>query len=103
MKTKDDETEQVRMRPEAVAPGSWIGVVSQVSQRLVEAALGGVSDHELVALFGNALAAAGLEISAIEVACDAVDPERAETTFDGDESATSSKAASALTISSRPC
>jgi class 3 adenylate cyclase len=50
----------------------------QVSQNLAKAALGGVSDSDLVAVLGTALTAAGLGISTIEVACDAVDPERAQ-------------------------
>jgi class 3 adenylate cyclase len=50
----------------------------QATQSLVKAALGGDSHAELVALLGTALTAAGLDISAVEVACDAVDPERAQ-------------------------
>lgn len=57
--------------------GPLIGAVLRASQRLVEAALGGVSDRDLVALFGRILTEAGLDIVTIEVACDAVDPERA--------------------------
>ena len=49
----------------------------QVSQDLVEAALRGVGDADLVAVLGGALVAAGLDVCVIEIACDAVDPERA--------------------------
>ncbi|HKV00117.1 MAG TPA: adenylate/guanylate cyclase domain-containing protein [Vineibacter sp.] len=52
--------------------------LSQVSQDLVNAALSGVSDVELVTVLATSLAAAGLDIATIEVACDVVDPERAQ-------------------------
>ena len=55
-----------------------ISASSQVSQDLVKAALSGAGDSNLVALLGAALTAVGLDISTIEVACDAVDPERAQ-------------------------
>src|SRR5262245_35120045 len=61
-----------------VASSALVGVLSQVSQSLVKAALNGVGDAGLVALLGNTLTAAGLDIATIEVACDAVDPERAQ-------------------------
>jgi class 3 adenylate cyclase len=50
----------------------------QVSQELVKAALSGVSDTDLVEILGATLTGAGLDISTIEVACDAVDPERVQ-------------------------
>ena len=50
----------------------------RVGRRLVDAALGGAGDAALVAVLGAALNAAGLDVSTIEVACDAVDPERAD-------------------------
>src|SRR5277367_6336935 len=62
----------------SIASGSLISASSQVSQDLVQAALGGAGDSDRVALLGAALTAAGLDISTIEVACDAVDPERAQ-------------------------
>ena len=55
-----------------------VGTPFQVSQDLVKAALSGVSDSDLVVVLGTTLTAAGLDISTIEVACDAVDPERAQ-------------------------
>jgi hypothetical protein len=55
-----------------------VGAPFQVSQDLVKAALSGVSDSDLVAVLGTTLTAAGLDISTIEVARDAVDPERAQ-------------------------
>jgi class 3 adenylate cyclase len=55
-----------------------VGAPFQVSQDLVKAALSGVSDSDLVAVLGTTLTAAGVDISTIEVACDAVDPERAQ-------------------------
>jgi class 3 adenylate cyclase len=58
--------------------GSSIGAAWQVSQSLVEAALNGASASDLVAQFGRILNAAGLDVSMIEIACDAVDPERDE-------------------------
>ncbi len=51
------------------------GIVSQISQSLVKAALDGTSDSALVALLGKSLITAGLDLSAIEIACDVVDPE----------------------------
>lgn len=51
---------------------------SHVSRGLVQAALAGASDSELVILLGRTLNAVGLDISTIEVTCDAVDPERAQ-------------------------
>ena len=38
----------------------------------------GASDSELVILLGRALYAVGLDISTIEIGCDAVDPERVQ-------------------------
>jgi class 3 adenylate cyclase len=77
MKLEDDEAERGTATTEALVSGPLIGAVLRASQRLVEAALGGVSDRDLVALFGRILTEAGLDIVTIEVACDAVDPERA--------------------------
>lgn len=50
----------------------------QLSRGLVDAALAGASDGELVVLLGRTLNAVGVGISAIEIACDAVDPEKAQ-------------------------
>lgn len=58
--------------------GTLTDAFSRASQGLVEAALAGASDSELVILLGRTLNAAGLDIATIEVACDAVDPERAQ-------------------------
>src|SRR5277367_2502172 len=62
----------------SIGSSSLISASSQVSQDLVKAALSGAGDSDLVALLGAALTATGLDISTIEVACDAVDPERAQ-------------------------
>ncbi len=51
------------------------GIVSQISQSLVKAALEGIGDSALVTLLGESLITAGLDLSAIEIACDVVDPE----------------------------
>ena len=49
----------------------------KVGRDLVDAALRGAGDADLVAVLGAALNAAGLDVCTVEVACDAVDPERA--------------------------
>lgn len=59
-----------------IESGSLVHTLSRVSQSLVQAALTGASDSELVVLLGNTLNAAGLDISMMEVACDVVDAER---------------------------
>ncbi len=48
----------------------------KVGRDLVDAALRGVGDADLVAVLAAGLNAAGLDICTVEVACDAVDPER---------------------------
>jgi hypothetical protein len=78
MKTNQNEDDGAGSTRERLGPGSLIAAFSRVTQTLVKAALSGVNDRELAALFGNALIAAGLGIATIEVACDAVDPERAQ-------------------------
>jgi len=75
-KENDDERPPLPHRP--IEPGFLVRTHLQVSQDLVKAALSGVSDSDLVGVLGTALTAAGLDISTIEVACDAVDPERAQ-------------------------
>lgn len=62
----------------AVETDALAKTVSHVSQSLVKAALAGASDSELVILLGRALYAVGLDISTIEIGCDAVDPERVQ-------------------------
>ena len=49
-----------------------------VGRDLVEAALSGAGDVDLVAVLGGSLNRAGFDLSRIDVACDAVDPERAD-------------------------
>ena len=61
-----------------IGSGLLAGPAFQVSQDIVKAALSGASDSDLIAVLGTALAASGLDISTIEIACDAVDPERAQ-------------------------
>lgn len=63
----------MRATPES---GSLVDTLSRATQSLVQAALTGASDSELVVLLGNTLNAAGLDIAMIEVACDVVDAER---------------------------
>jgi len=59
-----------------MAQPSQTSLVFQISQSLVKAALDGVSDADLVVMLGRMLAEAGLDLAAIEIACDVVDPER---------------------------
>ncbi len=66
----------VGRRASRASPAS--GALFRVSQALVTAALDGVSDTDLVVVLGTTLTAAGLDIATIEVACDVVDPERAQ-------------------------
>lgn len=63
---------------DGLATGAPEDPFAVMSQRLVAAALSGASDRELVALLGRGLLVAGIAIAAIEIACDAVDPERAQ-------------------------
>ena len=49
-----------------------------VVQELINAALSGVGEVDLVAVLGTTLNAAGVDVCTIEIACDAVDPERAD-------------------------
>ena len=55
-----------------------IEAAAKIIQGLAASALAGASGAELVALLGEALADAGLDVPLIEVACDVVDPERAQ-------------------------
>ncbi|MEP7453974.1 adenylate/guanylate cyclase domain-containing protein [Phyllobacterium sp. SB3] len=47
----------------------------QISQSLVDASLGGMTDKEITAILGTSLSKAGVNVSTIEIACDVVDPE----------------------------
>jgi class 3 adenylate cyclase len=49
-----------------------------IVKAIVDAALSGVSEVDIVVILGAALNAAGLDVGVIEVACDAVDPQRAD-------------------------
>ena len=71
---ESDHDLSLPMPPSDPALGSALW---KVGRDLVDAALGGAGDADLVAVLGAALNAAGLEVCTIEVACDAVDPERA--------------------------
>ena len=61
-----------------ISSPSVVEAASGIIQDLVRSALNGASDAELVARLGEGLAEAGLDVPTIEVACDVVDPERAQ-------------------------
>jgi adenylate cyclase len=78
METNKNEDERAWPTRGRLECGSLTAALSEVTQSLVKAALSGANDGDLARLFGSALIAVGLDISTIEVACDAVDPERAQ-------------------------
>ncbi|NLS16362.1 adenylate/guanylate cyclase domain-containing protein [Rhizobium sp. P40RR-XXII] len=78
MQTKEHGDESSGLAAMPIEADALAKMFSHVSQALVEAALAGASDAGLVILLGRTLNAVGLAVSTIEVACDAVDPERAQ-------------------------
>jgi class 3 adenylate cyclase len=75
MNTEDNDGGRTLLAHAPIESAYLAPAFLRISQELIKASLGGMSDSQLVTLLGTTLTASGIDISTIEVACDVVDPE----------------------------